>query len=111
MQTPSRKPEQLHLIRRWTAAEARVAVEALRTSELSVEEFAARYRLHPVRVSRWMARLAGDRAPVAPVLPVEIAPLTAPALVEVVLGARLLRVPADLDARELARLVRAVEAA
>ncbi|MCP5020799.1 MAG: hypothetical protein GY930_03390 [bacterium] len=43
--------------RRWNEAQARVVVEALRRSGLSVREFAGRHGLHEVRVQRWHKRL------------------------------------------------------
>lgn len=108
MPTPSRRLEDLQLIPRWTEEDARVAVDALRASGLSAEEFGVRYRLHPMRLTRWAARLSSG--PLA-LMPVEVRPAARAAIIEVILGARVLRVPADLDAPHLVRLVRAVEAA
>lgn len=108
MPAPSRRLEDLQLIPRWTEEDARVAVDALRASGLSAEEFGARYRLHPMRLSRWAARLSSGSLAL---MPVEVTPAARSALVEVILGTRVLRVPADLDASQLVRLVRAVEAA
>lgn len=68
--------------------------------------------MHPVRVLRWAARLSGEaRTPTSPLfLPVHVA-ASAAAQVEIALGARVLRIPAELDEREVVRLVRAVESA
>ncbi len=49
-------------IRRWTEAEAREVVADLRSSGLTVEQFARRRGLDPQRLYRWRRRLAGDAA-------------------------------------------------
>ena len=113
MSSPSSRLERIRAVARWTETEARVAIEAFRASGLSAEEFGERHGLHPARVLRWAARLASaeGHAPRLPVLlPVRVA-AAEPALVEIALGTRIMRVPADLDEGQLARLVRAVESA
>lgn len=109
MRRASGRLDGLHLIRRWTEEEGRTAVEGLRASGLGPEEFAARHKLHPVRVARWAARLA-PRA-LSAIMPVDLVPARAAStLVELVLEGRILRVPADIDSATLARLIRVVEA-
>ncbi len=110
MPRPSTLLDELHLIRRWTEEEGRIAVEALRVSGLSVEEFATRHKLHPVRVARWAARLAPKRVTTA-LMPVDVVPARTAAVVEVVASGRILRVPTDLDGAVLARLILVVETA
>jgi hypothetical protein len=104
--------ERVVVTARWTEADARVAVEEFRSSGLSAREFGTRFGIHPVRLLRWAARLS-TRATAATSLllaPVHVTPV-APTLVEVVLGARVLRVAPTLDPDQIARLIRAVESA
>ena len=108
MPRSSTRLDELHLIRRWTDEEGRIAVEALQASGLSAEDFAARHGLHPLRVARWAARL-GPGLPTA-MVPVDVVPAPGVgAVVELVLGSRILRIPADLHDATLARLIRLVE--
>jgi hypothetical protein len=118
MSNASRRLADLRGVPRWGEAEGALAVRGWRESGLGLEEFAAREGLHPVRVTRWARRLAGVPAPAAlpELVPVEIrpsraAPAAGAALAEVVLGSRLLRVPADVPAALLVELVRAIEGA
>jgi transposase-like protein len=46
--------------RRWTAADARVVLETLAESGLSVPAFARREGLDPQRLRRWRQQLAGS---------------------------------------------------
>ena len=112
MPSRSRSMEHVFAAARWTEADARIALDKLRASGLSAHEFGRRYGVHPVRLLRWAARLSAIQAlATSPRLaPVHVTPV-ATALVEVVLGARVLRVPATLDADLVAQLVRAVDAA
>jgi len=112
MSSPSRRLERIRELARWTEAEAQIAVEEFRESGLSAEEFGDRNGLHPVCVLRWAARLA-RKATRPLILPVHVSPVPGqPAVhVEIALGSRILRVPADLDGAQVARLVRAVESA
>lgn len=108
----SRRVEELHRIRRWTEADARAAVESLHESGLPAREFAVRHGLHPLRLARWAARLATGSAEKPRFVPVVVTGKASSALtVDVVLGARVLRVPIEIDGAELERLVRAVERA
>lgn len=89
--------------RRWTAADARMALSALERSGLSLSEFAAREGLDVQRLRHWRKRLAE-----APAF-VELTP-RAPERVEVVLrSGRTLRVPATIDRATLAALIEALE--
>ena len=105
MPSPSRRLEELRFVRRWTEEDGQVATAAFRASGLSVAEFAEQHGLHAKRVERWVARLASSPL----LLPVDVRPTATPRLVEIALGARILRVPTDLDDAQLARLVRIVE--
>ena len=113
MPSSSRSMEQVCGAARWTEADALVVVREFRRSGLSAEEFGRQHGLHPVRVIRWAARVSDEvrsGRDVPLLLPVHV---TAPmrVLVEIALGERILRVPADLDEVQVARLVRAVESA
>lgn len=113
MSSASRSLERVCAAARWTESDARVVIDEFRASGLSAQEFGRRNGVHPVRVLRWAARLTVGEAltPTSPLfLPVQVAAIAA-AHVEIALGARVLRIPAGLDEREVVRLVRAVESA
>lgn len=61
----ARKTDVTEIVERsyWREAEARVVVEAWRTSGEGLVGFARRYGVEPGRVARWAARLGGAAAP------------------------------------------------
>ena len=99
--------------RRWTEADARVALDALARSGLSVRKFAIREGLNEKKLFWWRRILqkAVLLAPPAPPTPkfVEIQHVPATQLEVVLLGGRLLRFPATLDVGVLQRVATALE--
>ena len=99
--------------RRWTEADARVVIDALSASGMSIAAFAKHKGLDEERVYRWRRRLAAakraiDNPPVASAF-VEVQAQT-PTLVEIGLrGDRVLRVPESIDDQALLRLVELLE--
>ena len=98
--------------RRWSAADARLVLEAQARSGLSMRGFAEREGLDEQRLQRWSRRLAEvDASSATEVVPqfVELANRSA-AIVEVVLcSGRVLRVSDAIEPGRLRRLVDALE--
>jgi hypothetical protein len=96
--------------RRWTRADARTALSALRASRLSVAVFAARERLCAQRLYRWRRRLSATNraAQVAPAF-VEIRPRQAEPVEVILRSGRVLRVSESISALALERLVLVLE--
>lgn len=107
------KPRTSYLSRRrWTPADARSALSALRASGLSLAAFAAREGLEPQRLYRWRRQVSArsGSAGAAPAF-VEIRPRSAE-LVEIVLrSGRVLRVCESISPPSLERLVAVLEKA
>ncbi len=102
------KPGLMRLGRRqrWTAAEGLAVVVALAASGQSLAAFAGAHGLSAERVRWWRKRLRARE--VAPVALVPVAIVGARTPFEVVVGAAVVRVPADFDEAALRRLVAAL---
>ena len=98
----------------WREAEARMVVEAWRTSGESLSQFAGRHRVEPGRVARWAARLRGGSTSA----PVRFHPvrLAGPgdgsgAAIEIhLVGGRRVRVAPGFQAEDLRRVLAVLEA-
>jgi hypothetical protein len=106
-------PESFVTRQRWSAAEARIVLDALARSRLSIPAFSEREGLDVQRVRRWAHRIgtSRERSVAAEPLPrfVEV-PHMAAALVEVVLrSGRVLRVPESIAPSVLRRLADALD--
>jgi len=111
--------------RRWSLAEKRRIVEEASGACTNVSAVARRHGIKPALLYRWKKELAGDIAATPTLLPVAVTPAAAevddeepepeendgPAyLVEIELGnGRTLRVPQQIDADVLTRLINALE--
>jgi transposase-like protein len=91
--------------RRWSDAEARVALTAMAESGLSMAAFARRAGLDPQRLYHWRRRLGGSEAPSF----VEIHRLGQAPLEVVLRSGRVLRFAESIDAVALQRIVAALE--
>jgi hypothetical protein len=71
----SRKTEVAHVARRpyWREAEARVMVEAWRSSGEALSEFADRHGVDPKRIARWASRVGSSEPGVVRFHPVQLA--------------------------------------
>lgn len=94
--------------RRWTSADARVVLDALEDSGLSVAAFAEQEGLDAQRVYFWKRRLEVTSADAPPAF-VEVMPRRAEVVEVVLRSGRVLRVPESVDARVLRQLVEALE--
>jgi transposase len=110
--------------RRWSLAEKRGIVEEASGPCTNVSAVARRHGIKPALLYRWKKELAGDVAATPTLLPVAVTPAAAeeeeeaepgendgPAyMVEIELGnGRTLRVPQQIDADVLTRLINALE--
>ena len=111
--------------RRWSLAEKRRIVEEASGSCTNVSAVARRHGIKPALLYRWKKELAGDVGQAPALLPVAVTPNAAedddeehgpeendgPAyMVEIELGnGRTLRVPQQIDASVLTRLINALE--
>jgi hypothetical protein len=109
---PKRVPTSYVSPRRWSAADARLVLEAQARSGLSVRGFAEQQGLDEQRLHRWSQRLAEvDASSATEVVPkfLEIANRSA-GIVEVVLcSGRVVRVSDAIEPGKLRRLVDALE--
>ena len=113
---------------RWGIGVGRKMVEAFRGSGLSQEAFARRHGVHAQRIRYWLDRVAvgsGQAASVvgikqaapmtfAPVRVVEARGAPVPSggeVLEIVVGAAVVRVPAGFDAEHLRRVMAALQGA
>ena len=91
-------------LRRWTHAEARIVLDAVAASELTVAEFARAYELDYQRLNTWRRRLTARSVSEAPLEFVELrAPTPAPAATP--------RYEIQLPSGEILRLDGAIDAA
>jgi transposase-like protein len=98
--------------RRWTSADARAALSALRVSGLSVSAFAAREGLDGRRLYRWRRQLsAASRAIQAMPAFVEVRPRPAEPVEVILRSGRVLRVSESISPEALERLVSVLERA
>lgn len=105
--------------RRWTAEDARRALDDLEQSGLELRAFAIREGLDPQRLARWRRRLAGQTGPAfqeivvrepATVVEMDVARSALGQHFEIVLtSGRAVRVPASFDAGALRQLLEIVE--
>lgn len=91
----------------WREAEARVVVEAWRTSGESLSQFARRHRVDRGRVARWAGRLASEAAPVR-FHPVRLAGSREAIEIHLV-GGRRVRVAPGFQAEDLRRVLAVLE--
>lgn len=94
--------------RYWREAEARVVVEAWRTSGESLSGFARRHRVDPRRVARWAVRVEGSEPAPVRFHPVRLANHDSGGgsaiEIRLVSGQRV-RVPAGFQAEDLRRVL------
>jgi transposase len=98
--------------RYWREAEARVMVEAWRTSGESLAGFARRHGVDPRRVARWAGRVAGSVPAPVRFHPVRLADRDGGggAAIEIhLVGGPRVRVPAGFQAEDLRRVVAVLE--
>jgi hypothetical protein len=96
---------------RWTRDEARAVVTAYEASGLSLENFAERESLKPLRVARWQRKLKAGKPPAAPKF-VELRPAPArrPSQVELVLrSGHVLFIGESFDPASLERILEILE--
>lgn len=112
----SRRSEAAQVSRRgyWKEAEARVMVEAWRSSGETQSEFAARYGVDPKRIARWVSRLESPRAETVQFHPVRVVGVEpekeAGSAIEILLvGGRRVRVAGGFDAEDLQRVLAVLE--
>ena len=112
----SRRSEAAQVSRRgyWREAEARVMVEAWRSSGETLSEFAARYGVDPKRIARWASRLERPRAERVQFHPVRVVGVEpgkeAGSAIEILLvGGRRVRVAGGFDAEDLQRVLAVLE--
>jgi transposase-like protein len=96
--------------RRWNEAIARQALDALKSSGLTLAEFARRESVDVQRLRRWRDRMTPREAGVEVPTFVEVKVAPPATMVEIVLlSGRLVRVPAAVDVNALRRLVAMLE--
>ena len=109
----ARKTDVTEVVERpyWREAEARVVVEAWRTSGEALVGFARRYGIEPGRVARWAARLEGAATPMRfhPVRLAEGAPGAGEAIEIHLAGGRRVRVAPGFQAEDLRRVLAVLE--
>ena len=106
----TRAPAAYLIRRRWTIADARSAVSALKASGLSTCAFAAREGLDVNRLYRWRRRLEAERIGDEPAPKfVELQPRGAEPVEVVLRSGRVLRVSEAIEPAALLRLVTALE--
>jgi len=93
--------------RRWTAVEARAALDACAASGLSPRAFARREGLDPQRLCAWRRKL--DAAIVAPPSFIEVRPRVAERIEVVLWSGVVVRVAESVDPAALRRIVDALE--
>jgi len=98
--------------RYWREAEARVLVEAWRSSGETLSGFARRHGVGPGRLGRWVSRLGEGGSPVRfhPVRLMGSPPEQSPIEIQLV-GGRRVRVPRGFETEELRRVLAVLEEA
>lgn len=96
--------------RYWRAADARIVVEAWRSSGEELGAFAGRYGIHPRRLRRWAGQRVGETGGSVVFHPVRLvaAAYRAPSIepIEIVLGEGVrVRVPVGFCAEDLERVL------
>lgn len=111
----SRKAHVLEVAGRgyWREAEARVMVEAWRSSGEALSEFAHRHRVAPKRIARWASRV-GRPGPAVRFHPVRLADErsesgSSSAIEIQLLGGRRVRVARGFEAEDLRRVLAVLE--